>query len=80
MDKTYVRVKKDGFIYEYDPILARNPECEVITAEEAYPEQHIPNKQKGRKTTLVLDTADVAEAEAPLGNVALNLEVTKRTQ
>ena len=42
MSKMFIRVKKDGFIYDYNPILAKNPECEVIPEEIAYPERFIP--------------------------------------
>lgn len=40
-DKLYIRVRKDGFIYEYSERLAAHPECEVITEKEAYPERFI---------------------------------------
>jgi len=41
MSKQYIRVKKDGFIYEYGERLAVHPECEVISEQEAYPERFI---------------------------------------
>jgi hypothetical protein len=37
----WIRVKKDGFIYPYDEILARNPECEVVSEQVAFPEKFI---------------------------------------
>lgn len=37
----YIRVKADGFIYDYNERLAAHPECEVITEREAYPERYI---------------------------------------
>jgi hypothetical protein len=37
----YLRNKKDGFIYEWHPILAENPLCEEVTEQEAYPERFI---------------------------------------
>ena len=40
-EKQYIRVKKDGFIYEFNERLAANPECEVISEQEAYPERFI---------------------------------------
>ena len=40
-DKLYIRVRKDGFVYEYNERLAVHPECEVITEKEAYPERFI---------------------------------------
>jgi hypothetical protein len=74
MSKMYIRVKKDGFIYDYNPILAKNPDCEVVPEEIAYPERFIPPaaaqrvaevvKAGGRKKKAALDlsTADIPEA------------------
>lgn len=74
MSKMYIRVRKDGFIYDYNEILAKNPECEVIPEEIAYPERFIPPaatqrveeaaKPAGRKKKGALDlsTADIPEA------------------
>jgi len=54
----YLRNKKDGFIYEWHPILAANPLCEEVTEMQAYPERFIPPavmevasqaKRRGRK-------------------------------
>jgi hypothetical protein len=75
----YIRVKSDGFIYDFNPILAKNPECEVVPEEVAYPERFIPPaavqriedaaevvKATGRKKKAALDlsTADIPEAPA----------------
>jgi hypothetical protein len=69
----YIRVKKDGFIYDYNEILAKNPGCEVIPEELAYPERFVPQhaverltspeaKTKGkRKVALDLSTSDIPE-------------------
>lgn len=75
MSKMYIRVKKDGFIYEYNEILAKNSGCEVIPEEVAYPErfvpQHVaerveapekPKRGPKRKAALDLSTADIPEA------------------
>jgi hypothetical protein len=74
MSKMFIRVKADGFIYDFNPILAKNPECEVISEEVAYPERFIPpavaqqiageDKPTGRKKrgTLDLTTAEIPEA------------------
>lgn len=74
MSKMYIRVRKDGFIYEYNEILAKNPECEVIPEEIAYPERFIPAHvevepepvkakpgRPKRKSTLDLETTDIPE-------------------
>lgn len=74
MSKMYIRVRKDGFIYDYNEILAKNPDCEVVPEEIAYPERFIPPaaaqrvaevvKAGGRKKKAALDlsTADIPEA------------------
>jgi hypothetical protein len=74
MSKMYIRVKKDGFIYDYNEILAKNADCEVVPEEVAYPERFIPPaaaqrvaeavKVTGRKKKGALDlsTADIPEA------------------
>jgi len=74
MSTMFIRVKADGFIYDFNPILAKNPECEVVSEEVAYPERFIPpaavhriaerDKSTGRKkkSTLDLTTAEIPEA------------------
>lgn len=70
MSKMYIRVKKDGFIYDYNEILAKNPECEVVPEEIAYPERFMPVEapkrvaavRKRRGATLDLATDDIPEA------------------
>jgi hypothetical protein len=72
MTKMYIRVKKDGFIYDYNEILAKNPGCEVITEEVAYPERSIPKHVPvevvsakvvvKRKTALDLSTTGIPES------------------
>jgi len=65
MTTKFIRVKKDGFIYDYNEILAQNPECEVVTEEIAYPERFMPPeapKRKKRGAALDLATADIPEA------------------
>jgi hypothetical protein len=61
MATKYLRNKKDGFIYDWNPILAENPLCEEVTEEEAYPENHIPKAQRGRKSKLDLSTEEIPE-------------------
>jgi hypothetical protein len=65
MGKRYIRVKKDGFIYEYDETLAKNPSCEVIEEAEVLPEPEVVavevTKRGGRKAALDLSTADIPE-------------------
>jgi len=74
MSTMFIRVTRDGTIYPFNEYLARNPECEVIAEEIAYPERFIPehaaerveDSQKpkvGRKKKAALDltTADIPE-------------------
>lgn len=67
---------KTGFVYEWNEILAENPDCEEVTEEQAFPEKFIPAKQKGRKTGLALETKDIPEAPV-LTNEDLNLEASQ---
>lgn len=75
MSKLFIRVKKDGFIYDYNEIMAANPACEVVSEEVAYPERFIPAHAAAyiepepapkaakprRKAALDLTTADIPE-------------------
>ena len=74
MSTMYIRVKKDGFIYDYNEILAKNPGCEVISEEVAFPERFIPahaaehveevakpKTVRKKKAALDLTTADIPE-------------------
>lgn len=75
MSKMYIRVRADGFIYDYNEILAKNPDCEVVPEEIAYPERFIPpavmqrvevaaTTGRKKKGALDLTTADIPEAPA----------------
>lgn len=66
---------KSGFIYEWNEILAKNPDCEEVSEQEAYPENFIPKTQKNRKSELSLATEDIPQA--PEGNEELNQEASK---
>ena len=37
MSIRYLKSRKDGWIFEWDPILANNPSVYEVTEEEAYP-------------------------------------------
>jgi hypothetical protein len=56
----YLRNKNDGFIYEWHPVLAKNPLCEEVTEQEAYPERFMTTsvekaKKRTKKIELVAD-------------------------
>jgi len=60
----YLRNKNDGFIYEWNEILAKNVLCEEVTEEEAYPERFMTpavEKAKRRTKRLELSTDDIPE-------------------
>jgi len=64
----YLRNKKDGFIYEWDPILGKNPSCEEVSEEEAFPEKFLKpsvvekvKRGRKRKGELNLSTDDIPE-------------------
>lgn len=72
-EKLYIRVKSDGFIYDYNERMAVHPACEVVTEQEAYPERFITEEvaekieeldkpKRGRKPRKGLDLAtDIPE-------------------
>lgn len=64
MSTMYIRVRKDGTIYDFNEILAKNPDCEVVSEEMAYPERFMPEAAKSRpkrKGALNLETTDIPE-------------------
>lgn len=70
-EKLFIRVRKDGFIYPYNDIMAANPACEVVTEAEAYPEKAFEDaepapKQRGRKPKVALEPPPPQE---PLENL-----------
>jgi len=74
----YLKNINDGFIYDWNPILAENPACVEVSEEEAFPEKFIPKTQKGRKTGLKLETPAEEIPVAPaVENEELNIEASK---
>jgi hypothetical protein len=64
--KRYIRVRKDGFIYPYNDIMAKNSDCEVVTEQDLYPERFVERpdptpKQRGRKPKVVLEAPPTDE-------------------
>lgn len=59
----YLRNKNDGFIYDWNPILAKHPLCEEVTEEIAFPERFKPKGRKA-KAVLPLDTDQTLIDEA----------------
>ena len=54
--KRWLRNIKDGEIYGWNEILAENPLTEEVTEEQAFPEKHMPKKQKGRPPKVNVET------------------------
>lgn len=75
--KLYVRSKVNGMIFDWSPSLARNPEAEVITEAEAYPERSMPKEIEKREPKVSIKVKEETEApnEAP---PALRAEATKK--
>lgn len=67
---------KTGFIYDWNPILAKNPDCVEVTEQEAFPEKFIPEKQKGRKAKVSLTTENIP-TEPEHFNVELGEEAAR---
>lgn len=73
MSKQYIRVRNDGFIYDYSERLAVHPDCEVISEQEAFPERFVTPEvavrieafdkpKRGRKAPKGLDlTTDIPD-------------------
>lgn len=54
--KRWLRNIRDGEIYGWNEILAENPMTEEVSEEQAFPEKHIPKKQKGRPAKVNVKT------------------------
>jgi len=68
----FIRVRKDGFIYDYNERMAVLPSCEVITELEAFPERFIPEHVVKRVKKPA--TKAQAKAAAPSGlNLATDI-------
>lgn len=81
----YLKSRKDGWIFEWDPILDKNPNLYEVSEEEAFPERFIPvaaiaavaaKRGRPRKSALDLTTVDIPD-EPPYTNDALNTEASK---
>ena len=68
MSTMWIRVKRDGYLFPYDDILAKNPDCEVIPEEVAFPEKFItPVVQEAiERYAVVNDTPEPETEPAPV--------------
>lgn len=67
MSGRWLRHITKGTIYACTPAMVSNPKVEEVSLEVAFPEKHIPEKQKGRKAKLDLSTDEevVEKAKKP---------------
>lgn len=81
----YLKNRRDGWIFEWDPILANNPNVYEVTEEEAYPERFIPTESiaavaakrtRKKREPLNLFTDDIPE-EPGYTNDVLNAEASR---
>lgn len=81
----YLKSRRDGWIFEWDPVLAKRPDLYELSEQEAFPERFIPVKaiaavaaKRGRKPRepLNLFTDDIPE-EPGYTNEALNAEASR---
>lgn len=73
----WLRHKKDGTIYNYNDVLAKNPAVEEVPEEIAFPEKHIPVKQQGRKAKVDLSTDEgVVEESKPKKGTGMKISAT----
>ena len=62
MTTMWIRVKRDGFIYPYDDILAKNPDCEVVSEQVAFPHKFVTPEVQ---VAIERHTPEPAPAPAP---------------
>lgn len=76
MTMRYLRNRADGFIYEWHPILAKNPKLEEVSEQEAFPERFIPETVRSRKAAVNMSTPDIPEAP-PVVNTELSRDASR---
>lgn len=76
----YLRHKVKGTIYGWNENIAKNPNVEELTEEQAYPERFAPKVAKGRKAKVSLTTDDIPEPPQDGFMADLNDELTRKTQ
>lgn len=62
MSDKVIRVKHNGAILAFNEILAKNPSCEVVSAQEAFPERFMPKHTAER---VAATKKGKAKAKAP---------------
>jgi len=72
----YLRNIRDGEIYRWNEILAKSPDTEEVTEEQAFPEKFMTKKQKSRKPKVNLNT-DVLPDEPDTFSEELSEEASR---
>lgn len=74
----HIRLKMTGEIFDYHPVLAQNPACEVVSEEDAFPERYMPAGTKRRRRTSKLNftTEDIPEAP-PYTSPEINIDASR---
>ena len=75
MTSRWLKNTKDGEIYGWHEMLAANPLTVEVTEEEAFPDNFMTKKQKGRKVKVNMETEVVADT--PKVSAELDEEATK---
>jgi hypothetical protein len=72
----FLRHKTKGTIYSWNTQIAKNPDVEAITEEEAFPERFISKEVKARKPKVLIDQV-VVEEPPPIEFPEINADATR---
>lgn len=70
----YLRQREDGFIYEWNEIMAANLKMEEVSEMEAYPERFVKGGKRKAQVNLNTDDDDL---DPPVDNAVLNASASK---
>jgi hypothetical protein len=65
----FIRVKRDGTVYPFSEVLAENPQCEVITEEEAFPDKFPKAKPKVKEVKAPRNSVDFSIPDDVLSEI-----------
>lgn len=72
----YLRHKAKGTIYSWNTEIAKNPNIETVTEEQAFPERFVPSDIKTRKSKLNITPA-VIEEPPPIEFPEINADASR---
>lgn len=73
----YLRSNINGMIFEWNEIMARNPDVKEVTKQEAYPEQFAPVDLTKRKSSIDLNVPEEVAAPPVEASPELRAEASK---